>query len=184
MRHFHANGIYMPSARKSPPAQRTIEPIRGALVELRRLLQRRDLCAIWAEDIGRSGRMDYGELRLLDAVRVAQSRTSDGVTVGELATLLGIDPSRASRQVARAVKKGLVRRQATQSDGRKVVLQITASGAKLQTAGSDLTRARVDLALSGWTAKERDEFAHLFVRFAEGMAPRPSQRRERYGSTR
>lgn len=153
-------------------ARTTIEPIRNALVELRRLLQRRDLCAIWGDDLGRSARMDYAELRLLDAVRVARSLTPDGVTVGALAAMLGIDPSRASRQVARAVRKGLVRRTAAQADGRKVVLQITPSGAKLQADGSDLTRARVALAVAGWSGREREEFARLFGRFAEGMAPR------------
>ncbi|MBC7974763.1 MAG: winged helix-turn-helix transcriptional regulator [Myxococcales bacterium] len=96
---------------------------------------------------------------------------SAGATVGEIARLLGVDPSRASRQVARAVKNGLLRRQAAQGDGRKVVLVVMPRGAKLQARGSDLTRARITFALDRWPAAERARFAELFGRFVAGILP-------------
>jgi DNA-binding MarR family transcriptional regulator len=145
-----------------------VENIRLALVELRRLFQRKELAALWAEAFGRASRLDYTELRLLDAIRVASLH---GATVGDVAQLLGIDPSRASRQVATAVKKGLLRRRAEQTDARKVMLEVTARGAQLQAKGSALTRARIALALRGWPASDRAAFARLFGRFAAGMAP-------------
>ena len=143
-----------------------LESIRLALVALRRLFARRELVELWEEAFGRRSRLDYGELRLLDAVRVSES-----VSVGEVARLLGVDPSRASRQVARAVHKGLLRRRAEQGDGRKVALGITPRGKALQEKGSELTRARIALAVGSFRAEERQQFAALFARFVEGMLP-------------
>src|SRR5262245_19982811 len=100
---IYASGTYMPSAHYGD-----IESIRRSLVGLRRIFQRKDLVGLWESAFGRHSKMDYSELKLLDAVRVA----SEGATVGEVSTLLGVDPSRASRQVARAVVKGLLARKA------------------------------------------------------------------------
>lgn len=145
--------------------------MRVGLVELRRLFQRSELAKEWAAAFGRAQKLDYTELRLLDAVR-STTRTSadDGATVGEVAERLGIDPSRASRLVARSVKRGTLSRHASAGDGRRVVLRVTAAGATLQDRGSELTRARIALALAGWPAAERARFAHLFSRFARAIA--------------
>ncbi|HEY5922249.1 MAG TPA: hypothetical protein VIV11_11290, partial [Kofleriaceae bacterium] len=54
-------------------------------------------------------------------------------------------------------------------DARKVVVEITATGAALQRRGSELTRARITLALDRWSAADRAEFAVMFGRFTAGM---------------
>jgi DNA-binding MarR family transcriptional regulator len=149
-----------------------VEGIRVSLVELRRLFQRKELTALWAKAAGGDSRLDYGDLRLLDAVVVA----GDGrATVGDVARLVGVDPSRASRHVARAVSRGLLRRAAAQGDARKVVLEVTPKGAALQAKGSDLTRARIALALAGWSLSDQQKFDRLFRRFVTAMvsSPRP-----------
>jgi DNA-binding MarR family transcriptional regulator len=143
-----------------------VEDIRISLVELRRLFQRKELTALWAKAAGSDPRLDYADLRLLDAVIVA----GDGsATVGDVARLVGVDPSRASRHVARAVSRGLLRRIAAQSDARKVVLEVTPKGAALQAKGSDLTRARIALALGGWSADDQQTFERLFRRFVTAI---------------
>jgi len=153
-----------------------VEAIRVSLVELRRLFQRKELTALWAAAAGGDPGLDYGDLRLLDAVVVARARSSvdtgganSGATVGDIGRLLGIDPSRASRQVARAVSRGLLRRSAAQGDARQVLLEITPRGARLQAKGSDLTRARIALATAGWSAADRATFERLFARFVGAM---------------
>ena len=146
----------------------SLESIRISLVELRRLFQRKELTELWAAAAGTAARLDYTELRLLDAIRVAESRGA--ASVGDISRLLGVDPSRASRQVARAVGKGLLRRRAEQRDGRKVLLEVTPKGAALQAKGSALTRARIDLAIAAWPGVERVRFARLFARFAAAIA--------------
>ena len=151
----------MPNAR-----DRDVETIRRSLVGLRRVFQRKDLVGLWESAFGRRSKMDYTELKLLDAVRVS---AEGGATVGEVSKLLGVDPSRASRLVARAVAKGLLARRASQGDARKVVLEVTAAGAKLQERGSDLTRARIELAVKAWPPRRRAEFSKLFGEFVAGM---------------
>jgi DNA-binding MarR family transcriptional regulator len=130
---------------------------------------------MWAASFGRRSTLDYAEMKLLDAVRSATDPDTRGATVGEIAQRLGIDPSRASRMVASAVKRGTLQRRASQSDGRKVILEVTARGAQLQAKGSDLTRARITLALAGWSRGDRDEFARLFARFAKGIVAEPRE---------
>lgn len=142
-----------------------IEQIRVSLVGLRRLFQRKELAALWAAESGHArGAPDYTELRLLDAVGLAQP-----ATVGDIAIRLGIDPSRASRQVKAAIARGTLRRASDARDGRKVVLEVTRAGAALRERGSELTRDRIALAIADWSAADRAQFAALFDRFAAAM---------------
>jgi DNA-binding MarR family transcriptional regulator len=165
----------MPIAHSSAASEPT-ESIRGSLVGLRRLFQRKELAELWSAAFGGSSKLDYTELRLLDAVRSALSVDEGEATVGEIAVRLGVDPSRASRQVARAVKRGVLERRAVDSDGRKVVLRVTRRGEALQMRGSELTRARIALALEGWSAADRRLFAELFARFTGAMLTAPTMR--------
>jgi len=166
--------------RKAHNGDAEVERIRTALVELRRLFQRKELTALWAAAAGGDPRLDYGDLRLLDAVVVATQRgdgtkrggsatVGGGATVGEIAHLVGVDPSRASRHVARAVSRGLLVRRASQADARQVVLEVTPKGARLQAKGSDLTRARIALAVADWSGADRATFERLFARFVGAM---------------
>jgi DNA-binding MarR family transcriptional regulator len=142
-----------------------VEQVRIALVELRRLFQRKELTALWG-----AAQLDYSDLRLLDAVQVALARRGTA-SVGDVARLLGIDASRASRQVARAVARGLLERKAAQGDGRKVVLAVTAKGARLQGKGSDVTRARIARAIATWPELDRARFVSMLAQFVSAMVP-------------
>jgi DNA-binding MarR family transcriptional regulator len=161
----------MPKAQKMFKASDAqVESIRNSMVGLRRLFQRKELAQLWASAFGEHATLDYTVLRLLDAVGVSQTPNSkEGTTVGEIARLLGVDPSRASRLVASAVADGLLERRVAQSDGRKSVLKITASGAKLQARGSEVTRSRIALALAGWTDHDCLHLAELLERFVQQM---------------
>lgn len=148
----------------------TVESVRRSLVALRRLFQRKELAQLWASTFGERAKLDYGELRLLDAIRVAHSSgAATGATVGAISRLLGVDPSRASRQVAKAVTKGLLVRQIAQSDGRKVILKVTASGERLLAKGSAVSRSRIALALDAWTDADRARLAALLERFVQQL---------------
>jgi DNA-binding MarR family transcriptional regulator len=139
------------------------------LVALRRLFQRKELVQLWEAAFGEHSQVDYADLRLLDAVQVAQSTAR--ATVGEVSRQLGVDPSRASRQVARAITRGLLRRHAAQGDAREVVLQVTPRGAALQAKGSHLTRSRIALAIDAWPELDQRRLAALLGRFVERLLP-------------
>lgn len=73
-------------------------------------------------------------------------------TPGALAALLGLDPGYVSRLIAALEARGLVTRQASPSDGRSVVLQLTAAGNEVFEA--------ID-------ARSRDEVAGLLGRLSQ-----------------
>jgi DNA-binding MarR family transcriptional regulator len=72
--------------------------------------------------------------QVLDAIEGA-SGSGATMTVNGVADALGIDQPRASRLVARAVDAGLVRRGGDPDDGRRSVLSLTRSGARVLAEG-------------------------------------------------
>jgi DNA-binding MarR family transcriptional regulator len=171
----------MPNAHIAEPGgardRRDVEEIRLALVELRRLFQRKELVELWAAAFGRTSKLSYAEIRLLDAVDACRRGGAGGATVGDVSRALGVDPSRASREVARAVGKRLLARRAAQGDARKVELVITDRGGALLKKGSHLTRARIALALHGWSGAERRRFSSSFTRFVTALLSSKTKRR-------
>lgn len=103
------------------------------MVRIRRSMTRRTLARLATRETGEA--IDPGLTDVLDAVAEgpdnqgqAGSEGSDQsdpeVSVGLVAARLGIDPSRASRQVAAAIKSGYLRRVASQADGRRIHLEL------------------------------------------------------------
>src|SRR6478609_6359114 len=70
------------------------------------------------------GRKDLSRNLVLNVVDEAPGE----MTVGGVAEQLGIDPSAASRAVSDCIGAGLLERRASQQDGRRTVLSITADG--------------------------------------------------------
>ena len=78
-------------------------------------------------------------------------------TPGALAELLGLDAGYISRLLAALEAKGLIERQASASDGRSVVLDITAAGRQV---------------FKGMDARSHDEIAGLVGRLSNGAQQR------------
>jgi DNA-binding MarR family transcriptional regulator len=57
-------------------------------------------------------------------------------TMAELASYLGLERSSVSGLIDRAVKRGLVRRDASEDDGRAVQVSLTLDGQRLASAGA------------------------------------------------
>ncbi|MEU3190310.1 MarR family winged helix-turn-helix transcriptional regulator [Streptomyces sp. NPDC006992] len=91
-------------------------------------------------------------------------------TVGGLAAEMGVAQPVASRTVAACIEDGLLRRAASQSDGRRTVLELTEHGeaernrfaAEQRTAFLEITTA--------WTPEERIQFARLLARYGTDAA--------------
>ncbi len=87
---------------------------------------------------------------------------------GEIAAVLGVNPSTVSRQVAGLVRSGLVERRADPEDGRASPLAVTAAGRRVL----DLERRRatqVGDALATWSPETRARFADLLGRFVRDL---------------
>lgn len=138
-----------------------------ALVRIRRSQSRRSIAKLMQQKLGSS--LCLADVAVADALQELLDAGGDQPTIGEMAERLGIEPSRASRMTASAVRAGLVKRIASQSDGRRTHLALTASGiAALET----IRRFRVAFfaqLMSGWSDQDRSEFARLLIRFTDSL---------------
>lgn len=110
--------------------------------------------------------LDLSQLDLLEVVRRLEGSGSEA-TVGAIADAMRLDPSRGSRLVADMVSRGILRRDASQEDGRRSLIQITEQGQKLLSEIRVVKRAAVEQAVADWSDSERHAFATLFERFMD-----------------
>ncbi|MBU2866944.1 MarR family winged helix-turn-helix transcriptional regulator [Pacificibacter marinus] len=90
-------------------------------------------------------------------------------TVGLVAEMMQVDPSRASRIVADIVSRGYVERGVAQDDARKAVLIVTTKGYGFL---NEFMRSKWSLmvqAFEGWTEAEIETFSSLFQRYVRSI---------------
>src|SRR5689334_15235996 len=104
----------------------SLEAIERAMLRIRRSVTRRELGRSMAGAL--QSNADLSQYFAVDAVDEASETSENPVTVGTVAERLGVDPSRASRLVAKAVTAGYLRRVASQQDGRQSLLELTDAG--------------------------------------------------------
>jgi DNA-binding MarR family transcriptional regulator len=101
----------------------------------------------------------------VDAVGACGERP-DGPTVGDVARLLGLDHSGASRMVAAAAGRGYVERARTGADARRTVLRLTPAGRELIEASHRWQRDRFAELTASWDDEDRARFAAYLQRLA------------------
>jgi DNA-binding MarR family transcriptional regulator len=147
-------------------AQATIE-IDGIMAHIRRSMAKREMGRLALRDLGLP--IDVADLDILAALEGCSTHAGEA-TVGFVAERLNVDPSRASRIVADAVDKGIVRRAASQSDSRRIVLELTDTGrAHAQAIRRYKWKIFAD-ALGEWPEEDLVTFAKLFQRFSGWVA--------------
>jgi DNA-binding MarR family transcriptional regulator len=162
LRHLIAIGMDVPKARHAGGSTMKGKDVTGeidrALVRIKRTQTRKAL--------GRRA----GQLAVVDAVEEGPEQPDEEVTVGLIGERLGVDPSRASRAVAGAIRSGLLRRVASQSDARRVGLVVTGAG---RDALKQIHRVRhrlIESATADWPERDRRALAALLTRFTQGLA--------------
>jgi len=111
--------------------------------------------------------LELSHLDVLDAVRRAQE---DGeVTVGTIAEMMRIDPSRASRIVADMVGRNILRRKASQADARRIIVVMTPLGQKLLSEIRAQKLAFVSTVVKDWNPEEIEIFGELFEKCISGF---------------
>ncbi|WP_240516850.1 MarR family winged helix-turn-helix transcriptional regulator [Marivivens niveibacter] len=90
-------------------------------------------------------------------------------TIGLLAEELNIDPSRASRVASDLIKRGLVRRRASQEDGRKSILEFTQEAIDLLSAYRALKWTKAIEVYKDWPAEDIAAFSRLLQRYVDGV---------------
>ncbi len=89
----------------------------------------------------------------------------DGLRVGELATILGVDAPTVTRKVQHLEREGWVRRSPDPDDRRAHRLHVTARGHQVLQRLLAARRASLTEVLAGWDRADRDRFAELIQRF-------------------
>ncbi|MET7322015.1 MarR family winged helix-turn-helix transcriptional regulator [Streptomyces sp. NPDC005549] len=91
-------------------------------------------------------------------------------TVGGLAAEMGVAQPVASRTVAACIEDGLLRRAASQSDGRRTVLELTEHGEAERHRFAAEQREAFQQITAAWTPQERLQFARLLARYGADAA--------------
>lgn len=110
--------------------------------------------------------LELSHLDVLDAVRRAEG--AGEVTVGTIAEILRIDPSRASRIVAEMVTRGVLRRKASQADARRIVVVLTALGQRLMSEIQAQKLSVIESIVADWSGEDVEAFSRLFDQFVSG----------------
>jgi DNA-binding MarR family transcriptional regulator len=140
-----------------------IAAIERAMVEIRRLQQRRTLARLSQAD---------PNLAAVTSVVDAIEQNPEQATVSTVGAALGIDQPRASRLVARAVEAGLVTRTADQLDGRRALLALTRRGTEHARSVHRFRQATLTEVMADWTPRQVTTFARLLTRFVDSYTER------------
>ncbi|RDI69206.1 DNA-binding MarR family transcriptional regulator [Nocardia pseudobrasiliensis] len=139
--------------------EEAIAAIERAMVAIRRSQTRRALNRLGAKGIDVA--IDPTLFGVLDAVEAHQ----ETATITDIAHALNIDQPRASRLVARAVSEGFLRREADQSDARRVLLRLTPKARTTLTRAHTTRQAIFARTTAHWPPTDRSEFARLLTQF-------------------
>ncbi|HEX4158999.1 MAG TPA: MarR family transcriptional regulator [Rhizomicrobium sp.] len=143
------------------------------MFEIARSLGRRDLGRQVERRLGKA--VDASHLLVVDAID-GGTENGDLPTVGKVAKFLDVHPSRASRMVKSAIRAGLALRVASQGDGRKSCLELSARGREIVKAIRGARARYFASRMKGWPRGDRREFARLLVLFAESEHLRRHER--------
>jgi DNA-binding MarR family transcriptional regulator len=114
---------------------------------------------------GLPGRVELATLRLLRTVQ----RHEGAPSIGEVAEVLMIDPSTASRVVDRAVGSELLERRACSDDRRRARLHLTPEGAQLLDRATDRRRELLAEVTADWSEDELDQLVGQLTTLVRGF---------------
>lgn len=138
-----------------------------AMVRIRRSQSRRTIGRLMQRELG--PKLNLSDIFVADALDELAESGVQRPTVGTMAERLGIEPSRASRMVTSAIEAGLVKRLASQSDGRRSYLNLTKAGRKALATVRQFRMAFFCRILSPWSDRDCAEFAAFLTRFTDSL---------------
>ena len=136
------------------PDPNSIAIIERSMLAIRRRQTRRAL----SQDLPQN---DVWVGQVVDALEAAGTALS----VGQIASLLGVDQSQASRRVTRAIDHRVAERIAAQDDGRKSLVRLTRRGRDLAAQMHANRQRAIAAAVLEWSATDQKRLAHLLERF-------------------
>lgn len=147
----------------TPPRDGSHAVLDEALLDLRRLWIHPRLLRWFSEQLGVG--VELATLRTLRAIEAAGA----GAGVGDLAAILAIDASTASRLVEQAVNDGYVQRRACSQDRRRSKLTLAPKGERLLAQSSRLRSELLGRATLSWSDEELAEAARICQRLQQDL---------------
>ena len=141
------------------PSQEDVARISETLGRMRLLIGRRIIGRTAIANIAPG--LEISHLDVLDVMR----RIEGEVTVGAIAEAMRIDPSRGSRLVADLVARGILRRDASQADGRRSLVVRKEFGDSLLAEIRAVKRSLLARVLEDWPEDELSTFSLHFEKF-------------------
>jgi DNA-binding MarR family transcriptional regulator len=114
--------------------------------------------------------VEVSRIVVAEAVAAGLEEPGQEMTVGVVAKLLDIDPSTASRLVMETINAGYLSRAPSQSDSRRLRLELTDAGRELVEEAHQYQRLVFEHVTREWSEQERQEFARLLLRFVDSVA--------------
>jgi len=175
---------YFPNLVKYPMGttrQDALLMVDRAMVRIRRSQSRRTIGRLMQQ--GLDSHLNFAAVSVADALQELAEAEEQRPTIGQMAQRLGIEPSRASRMTAAAIRAGLVRRIASQSDGRRSYLELTRDGSKALEIVQRFRMRFFAQLMSDWSDRECGEFGRLLIRFTDllpsGLGKEATSRKQR-----
>ncbi len=113
--------------------------------------------------------LELSRILVVQAVEAGATESGEEMTIGVVARRLDIDPSTASRLVSETIRAGYLSGAPSSTDARRIQLTLTDAGRALAAAAQCYQRATFEHITRGWPDSERQEFARLFIKFANSL---------------
>ncbi|ASR35200.1 MarR family transcriptional regulator [Prauserella marina] len=127
-----------------------------------------------AGEVNSAARDDTGEhadvqhVYVVEAIDTATRAAEGGeVTVADVAHLLGLDRSVASRMIGYACAAGYVHRQTSATDARRANVVLTESGTRFLAASHAFQQRTFDDLVANWPEDDQRRFAEYLRRLAD-----------------
>lgn len=153
------------SVTEKTPEALGVERIGQAMSRMRIMIGRRVVGRVALQNVAPD--LDISHIDVLDVIKRVER--DNEVTVGTIAERMRIDPSRASRVVADMVERGVLRREASQADARRIVVVLTPLGLKLLEEIRAVKLAAVAEIVADWPQADIETFSRLFETFIGGF---------------
>jgi DNA-binding MarR family transcriptional regulator len=114
--------------------------------------------------------VELSRILVTEAVAAGPEEPGQEITVGVVAERLAIDPSTASRLVAETMNAGYLSRAISQTDSRRIRLELTEAGRELVENAHHYQRTVFEQVTGDWSEDERQEFARLLIKFVASFA--------------
>lgn len=109
-------------------------------------------------------------LASLDVIEAVHRLSANGeATVGAIAEVMNIDPSRSSRMVAELVESGMLRRAVSQADGRRAVVELGDKTDAFFAEKRKVQRELIGRITHDWPAEDVERFSELYERFVQRL---------------